>query len=169
MKVSVDVKGLEGVLDTLRGLPAEIVSKRGGPVKLALAKAARVIRDQAAVNLSEAIAMNGDESTGLLEQNLVVTRGKEPTGTKGERYLVRIRRKAYDGAKISKRQKAGKRVTTHKTASLLEYGSSHQPATQWLRPAVKQKGEEAINVFKTDLSRRIDATVKKLAQQNKGR
>ncbi|NYT59430.1 hypothetical protein H0A65_10915 [Alcaligenaceae bacterium] len=169
MKIEMNVSGLNGVLETLQSLPAEIVSKRGGPVKLSLAKAARVIRDQAKVNLKAAIALNGDVSTGLLEKNVIVTRGKEPIGTKGERYLVRVRRKAYDGDKIGRRQKAGKRVTTQKTASLLEYGSSHQPATPWLRPAVKQKGKEAINVFTEDLNKRIDAVVRKLAQQNKGK
>lgn len=169
MKITMDLKGLNGTLETLRSLPPEIVSKRGGPVKLALAKAARVIQSQAKTNLKAAIELNGDVSTGLLEKNVVVTRGKEPTGTKGERYLVRVRRKAYDGDKLGKRQKAGKRVTTHKTASLLEYGSSHQPATPWLRPAVEKKGAEAINVFTADLNRRINAEVKKLAQQNRSK
>ena len=169
MKVEVRLSGVEGVLDTLRALPAEIVSKRGGPVKRALAKGARVIREQAALNLRAAIDLNGSVSSGLLEKNLVVTRGKEPTGTKGERYLVRVRRKAYDGEKLTRRQKAGKRVTTHKTASLLEYGSSHQQATPWLRPAVQQRGGEAINVITSDLRRSIDLAVKKLAQQNRGR
>lgn len=153
----------------MKSLPPEIVSAKGGPVKNALRKAANVIRAQAAANLKAAIAINGSVSTGLLEKNLVVTRGKEPRGTRGERYLVRVRRKAYDGDKLGRRQKAGKRVTTHKTASLLEYGSSHQPATPWLRPAVKQKGQQAIEVFTSDLNRRIEATVKKLAQQNKGK
>lgn len=169
MKVDMKVEGLNGVLETLQSLPSEVVSKRGGPVKLSLAKAARVIRDQAKINLRAAIAQNGEQSTGLLEKNVVVTRGKEPIGTRGERYLVRVRRKAYDGEKLGKRQKAGKRVTTHKTASLLEYGSSHQPATPWLRPAVKQKGQQAIEVFTSDLNRRLEATVKKLAQQNGGK
>lgn len=168
MKITMNVEGLNGVLDTLQSLPAEVVSKRGGPVKLSLAKAARVIRDQAKANLRE-IVSDSDESTGLLEKNVIVTRGKEPRGTKGERYLVRVRRKAYDGGKIGKRQKAGKRVTTHKTASLLEYGSSHQPPRPWLRKAVKQKGSEAINVFTEDLNKRIANTVKRLERQNRGK
>lgn len=169
MKVSMDVKGLEGVLETLQSLPEEIVSKRGGPVKNALRKAANVIKDQAVANLQKSIDQNGSESTGLLKQNVIVTRGKEPRGTKGERYLIRVRRKAYDGDKLGRRQRAGKRVTTHKTASLLEYGSSHQPATPWLRPAVRQKGTQAINVFTEDLNKRIDAVVRKLERQNKGK
>ncbi|MFC3340015.1 HK97-gp10 family putative phage morphogenesis protein [Paracandidimonas soli] len=170
MKIIMSVRGLDGVLETLQALPAEVVSKKGGPVKLALAKAARVIRAQAVANLTATISSTQDsESTGLLAKNVIVTRGKEPHGTKGERYLVRVRRKAYDGDKLGRRQKAGKRVTTHKTASLKEYGSSHQPATPWLRPAVQQKGQEAIDVFTADLNKRIDATVRKLAQQNKGK
>ena len=162
MKIEMNLQGLDGVLDTLRSLPPEVVSKRGGPVKLALAKGARLIRDQAKANLRAQIAVNGDVSTGLLEQNIIASRGKPPIGSKGERYLVRVRRKSYP-------KKGGQTVTTRKTASLLEYGSSHQPATPWLAPALKQKGGEAINVITADLQRRIEQTVRKLAQQNKGR
>lgn len=161
MKMEMNVSGLDGVLDTLKSLPAEIVSKRGGPVKLALAKGARLIRAEAAKNLRASIAINGEQSTGLLEKNLVVTRGKAPNDGNGERYLVRVRRKAYPDRK----DKSGA-VTVRKTGSFLEYGSSTQPATPWLRPAVESKGQEAINVIVADLKKRIDSTVKKLARQN---
>lgn len=166
MKVEMQLQGLNGVLETLKSLPPEVVSKRGGPVKLALAKGARVIRDQAAINLKAAIARNGDVSTGLLEKNLIVSRGKPPFDGKGERYLVRVKRKAYDAQKLTRRQAAGKRVTTLKTANLLEYGSSHQPATPWLRPAFRATAGKAINVTVDDLKRRIDLAVKKLAREN---
>lgn len=164
--MEMNISGLDGVLDTLKSLPPEVVSKRGGPVKLALAKGARLIRDQAIQNVKAQIAVNGDESTGLLAKSIIASRGKQIYGSNGERYLVRVKRKAYDGEKIGKKTKAGKRVTTHKTASLLEYGSSHQPATPWLRPAVESKGQEAINAIVADLKKRIDSTVKKLARQN---
>lgn len=159
------VTGIDGVLQTLQSLPPEIVSKRGGPVKLALAKGTRVIRDQAKANLRTIVA-GSDDTTGLLEKNIIASRGKQIYGSKGERYLVRVRRKAYDLEKIGKREKAGKRVTTQKTASLLEYGSSRQVATPWLRPAVQQKGAEAIAAITADLNRRIDKVVKDLARKN---
>ena len=162
MKVEFNISGLDGVLATLRSLPPEIVSKRGGPVKLALAKGARVIRAEAANNLRSAIAKDGDVSTGLVEKSLIVSRGKEPTGGKGERYLVRVKRRSYP-------VKGGDPVTTLKTAHLLEYGSAHQPATPWLRPAFAAKAREAIDVTVKDLNRRIALVVKKLAAQNKGR
>ena len=72
---------LEGVNDTLRllqSLPPEIVSKRGGPVKLALKKGATKLLEYAKANLRAAIAIRGEESTGLLESQLVARRGKPP-------------------------------------------------------------------------------------------
>lgn len=159
MKMEMRLEGLNGVLDTLKSLPPEIVQKRGGPVKLALAKGARVIRDEAKKNLRASIAINGSRSTGELEKRIVVTRGKQPFSTKGERYLVRVRKKDYINA-------LGKKTNPLMTANLLEYGSSHQPATPWLRPAFSAKAEQAINVTVDDLKRRIDLVVKKLAQQN---
>lgn len=161
MKVEIKLSGADGVLKTLQSLPEEVVSKRGGPVKLALAKGARFLRDKAKENLRAAIALNGDVSTGLLEKNVIASRGKPPTGGKGERYLVRVKRKTYPS-------KGGKPVTTRATASYLEYGTEAQPATPWLRPAVVQNGEQTINLVIADLTKRIDQTVTKLAAQNKG-
>ncbi len=161
MKLEMNVTGLDGVLATLQSLPSELVSKRGGPVKLALAKGARVILAQAKANLQNVIAREGGESTGLLEKNLVVTRGKAPASGKGERYLVRVRRKAYPG-----RADSGGPITVRKSAALLEYGSSTQRATPWLRPAASAKAQEAIDVTSTDLLRRLDKLVRQLAAQN---
>jgi HK97 gp10 family phage protein len=160
MKVEVKLSGLDGVLDTLKKLPPDVVSKRGGPVKAALRKGALVIFKAAQANLYRATADIGtgdDKGTGLLLKNLVVTRGKEPTGTKGERYLVRVRRKAYTDRK-------GKTVTTLVSANLLEYGSSKQPAEPWLRPAFNAKAGEAIKTIETELLKGVDRIVKKLSK-----
>ena len=163
--MEMNLNGLNGVLETLKALPPEVVSRRGGPVKSALRKAAVVIFKQARANLQAATANVNDEgenfSTGLLEKNLVVTRGKAPRDGKGERYLVRVRRKSY--------QRKGKTVTTLATANLLEYGSSKQPAEPWLRPAFETRAGEAIRTAETELIKAIDRVVKKLANQNKGR
>jgi HK97 gp10 family phage protein len=161
MKVEMNLTGVDGVLKTLQSLPAEIVSKRGGPVKLALAKGARFLRDKARENLKAAIALNGAETTGLLEKNVISSRGKAPTGGSGERYLVRVKRKAYP-----KKPGQKKATTTLQTANLLEYGSAHQPATPWLRPAVIQNGAQTINVVTADLLKRVDKVVQDLAKAN---
>ena len=159
MKLEMTLTGVDGILKTLKSLPPEIVSKRGGPVKLALAKGARFLRDKAKANLTSQIAKNGDESTGLLLQNVISSRGKPPFDGKGERYLVRVKRKSYNKGK----------ATTLQTANLLEYGSEHQPATPWLRPALNAHGRETINIVVDDLKNRIDKVIAKLAQQNSGK
>lgn len=158
--------GIDGVLDTLKSLPPEVVSKRGGPVKSALRKGALVILKQEKENLRAVMGHQVDgeqrESTGLLLKNLIASRGKAPTGGNGERYLVRVRRKSYA-------RKSGKPVTTLKTANLLEYGSSKQPAEPFIRPAFQAKAGQAIDTVQTELVKAIDRVVKKLAAQNKGK
>lgn len=164
MRVDIEMHGLNGVLETLRSLPAEVVSKRGGPVRAALRKGALVIHRQELANLQAVTATATDdekrESTGFLAKNVVVTRGKEPHGTKGERYLVRVRRKTYPDRKG---------VTTLQTAQLLEYGSSQQPAEPWIRPAFESRAREAIHTVERELLAGIDRIVRKLARQNQGR
>lgn len=155
------LRGLDGVLGTLKQLPPEVVSRRGGPVRAALRKGALVIQREAALNLArsvDALAADGDpQSTGLLLKNLVVTRGKEPIGTKGERYLVRVRRKSY--------QRKGEPVTTLKTAQLLEYGSSQQPAEPWLRPAFQSRAPQAIKTIEVEMAAAIQRIVRRLARK----
>ena len=161
MKVEFDISGLNGVLETLKSLPAEVVSKRGGPVKLALAKGARLIRDEEKQRLAASIAVNGNESTGLLMQNIIASRGKTPSYGKGERYLVRIKRKTYP-------DKQGSPVTTIKSAHLMEYGSEKQTAQPFIRPAFQSTAEDAIKIISDDLVDRVDKIVNKLAKQNQG-
>jgi len=166
MKIEVNMTGLNGVLETLKSLPPELVSKRGGPVKTALRKGAQVIFKQAKANLERSVSNASDDgkrySTGLLLKNLVVTRGKKPLSGNGERYLVRVRRKTYP--------RKGKRpFTTLASANLLEYGSSKQTAEPWLRPAFNSRARESIYTIESELLKAIDRVVKKLAQQNKAR
>jgi hypothetical protein len=166
MKVEMQLSGLNGVLDTLRSLPAEVVSKRGGPVRAALRKGALVIHRQELANLQAVTAGTSDagvrQSTGFLLKNVVVTRGKAPSGGNGERYLVRVRRKAYP-------DRTGKTVTTLVAAQLLEYGSSKQPAEPWIRPAFLSRAPEAISTVQRELLASIDRIVRKLAAQNRGK
>lgn len=159
MKVEFNVVGIPGIIRTLNSLPAEIVSKKGGPVKLALAKAARLVRDEAKSNLQRSIDLRGADSTGTTVRSVIASRGKAPNDGNGERYLVRVKKRTFVNAR-------GLKASTLMTANLMEWGSGHQPATPWLRPAVMSKGQEAIDVMVTDLSRRIDLIVRQLAAKN---
>lgn len=160
MKVEVKLTGLNGVLKTLKELPPEIVSKRGGPVKLAMAKGARKLRDQARQNLRRSIAERGERSTGMTEKAVISSRGKAIRGSNGERFLVRVKKFTFTNAD-------GFPTSTLMTANLLEYGSAHQPATPWLRPAVQQIGGQVIEVISEDLLRRVDKVVAQVGANNR--
>lgn len=162
--VTFEVKGLEGVINTLKSLPPELVSRRGGPVRAALRKAAVVIQKQEIENLQAIIAEpnkgSADQSTGLLEQNIVVSRSRLKGGQNGERYLVRIRKKSY--------QVNGKPVVTPQVARLLEYGSERlHPPKPFIRPAFDAKKNEAVNTFVTETNKGIERVYKKLKRLNR--
>jgi len=154
-RTTIQLRHAEDIMRMLHELPAEVVSKRGGPVKLGLKRGALVILKQAQANLQASIAAPGKtagevESTGLLLKSLVASRAKPVPGTSGERYIVRVKRKSYKRAAelraIGRKAKKEAAVTTLKTAQLLEYGSSQQQAQPWLRPAFASRAEEAIRV-----------------------
>jgi HK97 gp10 family phage protein len=167
-KESFKIEGIDNVLSMLKSMPPEVVSKSGGPVKLALKKGAYVIATQARLNVQKNTTVAGPEgeilSTGLLAENIIVSRGKG-TGlgsSKGEVYLVRVRRKVYPGTRK-------KKVSTKQTARFLEYGTSTAPAEPFLRPAFEQKKKEAVEVVIQDLKDRIDKIAAKLLRQSKGK
>lgn len=163
LQAELKVTGMDGVLATLRSLPPELVSKRGGPVKLSLAKGARFLRDKVKTALQAQINGGDDsESTNLLEQNIISSRGKAPSSGRGERYLVRVKRKMYPGRK-------GEQVSTLKTAQLKEYGSEKQAPAPYIRPTAQTQAQATVNIVTQDLLRRTDLLVKKLAAQNRGR
>jgi HK97 gp10 family phage protein len=151
------------VLETLHSLPSEIVSKRGGPAKLALAKGARFLRDRYKENLRRAIALGPTtRSSGELEKHVIASRGKAPSGGNGERYLVRVKKRDYINAD-------GVRTNPLMTANLLEWGSSHQPATPFVRPTVTQYGEQTIRIVSEDLVKRTDKAVQQMLDRGKNR
>lgn len=159
MKFSINVGGLDQAISMLQMLPANVVSKKGGPVKNALRKAAHVIANEEKSLFASRLNEHGwNDTTGVLAKSIIVSRGKKPMNTRGERYLVRIKRKTYNKPD---RSTNGKPVTTLKVAQIFEYGSEHQPARPFIRTAFRSKAEEAIRVFRDDLYRRIDMLVKR--------
>jgi hypothetical protein len=184
MRVEVKLTGMEGVLETLKSLPPEIVSKKGGPVRAALAKGALVILKQAKANFRAAVALPGKSgitiTTGFTEKNIVMRRKQPFPGVNGERYVITVAGKKHPNENLlrrksrstGKRHRAGPQarpVQANDIAFMMEYGTSKQAATPWLRPAFNAKAHEAITTVESELVKRIDAIVKRLAAQNQGR
>lgn len=151
MARTVHIQGLEDILATLKALPPEIVSKRGGPVRVALRKAAVVVQKEYQANIDR-IATEGEsnESTGTLKKAAIVSR-KKPGNFKGERFWLRLKRGARnpDG------------VTVNTYGGVLEFGDQRVPAKAPMRRAWEGKKEQALATFMREMPKAIDAAVKR--------
>ena len=168
MKVEMKLEGLDGVLDALKKLPPEVVSKNGGPVRKALRKGAMVLVKQARSNFAGAVQQVGKsgitDTTGFTEKQIIARRGKIKGGTKGERQVVTVRGVPHPGGNIFR----GKPIQANDIAFLMEAGSSKQPATPWLRPAFAAKAPEAISTVTQELPKEIGRIVRKLGLKTQG-
>lgn len=161
---SIRIEGLEGVMKTLKELPPEIVSRRGGPVRTALRKASLIMVNEMKANVQRIIDepnIGGDNySTGLLVKNIVTTRSTRMRA-KGERYTARVRKKAYPKASPN-----AKRVTTSQVGALLEAGTEKRVAMPWARPAFDSKKYHVIPLFVYELRKNLDRIQRMLARKN---
>lgn len=181
MKTEAKMTGLDGVLELLQKLPAEVASKRGGPVRIAVRKAAQVILLQARANFAAAVALPGKtgitNSTGFTAKQIVMKRKLPRNGELGERFIVSAnyvkhpKGHVLEKARPYLRKRSSKMTVTkplraNDVAFMMEYGTSKQPATPWLRPAFESRKEEALLVMQTEVRKAVDRAVKKLAKKN---
>lgn len=156
---TVRVRGLNELLETLKRLPPEIVSKNGGPVRTAARKAMQVMQREAIENVQLIVDQpNKDGSTpdssGTLEGAIIVSRMKPKPGFTGEIYMLRVKRSA----------KAPNGQTANKYGGVLEWGYEGVPAKAWMRRAFESTKEQVAATFGSELRKRIDAAVKKVAK-----
>ena len=160
--MQLNVTGLDGVLTTLTQLPASVVSKRGGPVKLALAKGARMLRD--------AVRDAAPVRTGRLRSAIVAKRGK--MRGQGERYIVTVKKETKIYAKNRANRRSGRAGKEYQTegplfyARFSEYGTKHEPARPWFRPAAEANAQRIVDTVNSDLVQRVNQIVAKLARAN---
>lgn len=152
---TVNVQGLDELLKTLKALPPEIVSKRGGPVRVALRKAAVVVQKEYQTNI-DALVNEGEtnESTGAWRNAVIVSR-KKPGNFKGERFWLRLRRSA----------KNEKGVPVNTYAGVNEFGDERIPAKAPMRRAWEAKKYEALSTFMAEMPKAIDAAVKRASRR----
>jgi HK97 gp10 family phage protein len=157
--MKLEIKGLAELSRRLKALPPEIAGKNGGPLRKAIGRAAVVIQNEAKKRVPV--------DTGVLKDNIVAARNrKSAQGTEG--YYVEVRRKSRRfGNTRRNRQKGrvGQSYTYDGQAyygMMVELGTQHMRAQPFLRPAFEAKKEEAATVFRMELSKAIDAAVRKL-------
>jgi len=163
MKADVQISGVEGVLAMLQRLPPEVVSKRGGPVRKVLRRAATLIRKEAQSRFRVAVAGVGKtgitDTTGFTEKRIIVRKAKY--AQKGERMVVTVR---YGQPHPSGNRFRGRVIFANDIAFIMEAGTSKQPATPWMRPAFAAKASDAIALVERDLPREIERIATRLAR-----
>jgi len=157
------VKGLDGLLDALKALPPEIASKNGGPARAALAKGARIIRDDARQRVPV--------DTGAVKANIVMKRDSRPDRFgANERYTIGVRGGASKYANTKRNVRKGRAGKEYKTAGstyywrFLEFGSEKAPAHPFLRPAFESNQQRALDVIVSTLTKGIERAAKKVAR-----
>lgn len=136
-----EVTGVNEVVAALGKLPE---STRRIALRGALREAAKAIKKQAEINIAGVVS---SEATGLLARSIVIRSAKTSRGN------IRVA-VAIAGKKLSKR---GTRVGLY--GSVLEFGKKNQPPRAFLRPAIAQKGQEAINIMGQEFARKFDQAV----------
>ena len=154
-----NIHGLEGVLEALKQLPADIVSKNGGVVRVALRKGAVVFVKQAKQNvqriISEDEARGGDQavSTGALLKAIGTVRDRHPEQSgANERYVVKARR----APKVHN-------LSPAQYGRDMEFGFEHQTAKPWMTPAYYARRQEALDTVVRELKKGVDKAILKAA------
>ena len=154
---------LDGVLDALRSLPPAIASKGGGPVRVALAKAARRIRDRA--------RQLAPKDSGAMAENIVMKRDTRPDQVgANERYRVGVRGGARRYANTKRNVRNGRAGKKYETAGATyywrfkEFGTRLMAPEPFLRPAFDQEAGPALDAIGDDLEKAIHAAAKRAAK-----
>jgi HK97 gp10 family phage protein len=157
----VRVDGLRELQDKLTELGVEYGTKAAyNPVRNALNKAARVIRDSAKQKVRR--------KSGTLAENIIATsRGKpDDRGYISAKVTVRAKAKAYKSSSANVRNgKLGLHYQHYGPlfyARFLEFGTSKMPAYSFLRPAFEENKAALPEMIKTELAAAIERSVAKL-------
>lgn len=167
MAKDVRVDGLAELLRTLQQLPIEIAAKGGGPVRSALFKAAKVVRDAAIAK--------APLRTGALRKAIYVYRDRSPESAGvAERYLVGVRK-----VRLSKKERKQLRAMLGAMRAqgvearvvavegdpyywrFLEFGTASTTARPFLRPALEEHRGEAVEVFRMEFMKSVANAVKR--------
>jgi HK97 gp10 family phage protein len=144
--IEVKVHGLKELGEFLtKRLPAEIASKRGGPLLQGLMASGRMMRDEA--------KHRAPVKSARLQEAISLRRLRNPPTTEGVQVYVKRGRSKEDtrGAFY---------------AAMVEYGTiggdkPDQPAQPYMRPTFETKKEEAVTVFQEAFGKALKSAEKR--------
>jgi HK97 gp10 family phage protein len=156
----VQVTGLRELEAQLRSLGEEYGPKAAAsPVRYALGKAGKVVQATAKARVHR--------KTGTLAENIIVTTDrKPPSGQMGVKVTVRAKARGYKSNSRNVRQgKIGLEYNFYGPlfyGSFLEFGTSHQPAYPFMRPAFEENKGALPALIRDELAKAIDRSVRRL-------
>lgn len=160
MAETIHVSGLRELEAQLLAIGEEYGPKAAlSPVRRALGKAGKVVQATAQARVHR--------KSGTLAENIIVTTyRKPPEGQIGVKVTVRAKAKGYKSN--SRNVRSGKIGLNYNFygplfyGSFLEFGTSHQPAYPYMRPAFEENKNMLPGLIRDELAKAIDATVKRL-------
>jgi hypothetical protein len=153
---AVDIRGLEGALDILKRLPAELVSSKGGVVLTGLRKGATLVRKawQAEVQrmVDEPNIAGHYKDIGLYKKSIGAKRVRNPKKYGcDEMVRVRVKAGAYpDGDRVAM------------VAGILEHGYEHMVAKAPFRKATDTIGQTVADAVVKGINDGIEKVIKQL-------
>lgn len=161
---TVEVEGLGELLRRLEALPKEIAGKNGGPVRRALGRAARLVRDE--------VRANAPKRTGKLEANVIAARVRDdrPPGV-SERFVVSVRGRKARYADTRENRRAGRVGQTYQRDGeafywkFIEFGTAKMAARPFIQPSFAARAADALDEFTKALGADLEKIVRKLNAQ----
>lgn len=163
------IEGLDELVETLKNLPKAIVGKNGGPVRSALYRAAKKLRDEA-----RARAPYNEEGVGKhLRDQIILKRDPNPRAidNAAERYIVAVKYKQKKYANNRRNRRTGRVGKTYYQFGdfyywrHLEFGTSKMAPRPFLRPAFEANKDSLSALVRDGLAKAIAVEVRKLAKK----
>lgn len=158
-----NVHGLKETVAALRALPSQFASKNGGPMRAALFKAAKPMRD-------DAIA-RAPVDTGNLKANVYLYRDRNPAAVgANERYIIGVRqkRRKYARTQLNRRLgRIGKSFALRGDAYywwFVEFGTERMSARPFLRPAFESGKAAFVSTFAAELAKGVESAARRAKQ-----
>lgn len=172
MRETVTVHGLSGMAARLRALPREIAGRRGGPLRFALFRASKIIKEEVIRRAPRGV---GTPMPGNLKKQIYLYRDRNPSSHgASERYLLSVRMKRR---RVSKKMLSFGAAPARSPLNVIagdayywrfvEFGTVKQPAQSFLRGGFETKKREALSTFVRELDKGITLAANKLRRMYK--
>jgi len=158
----VRIEGLDGLLDTLRRMPPELIKGARSPVAFGLRRGGNVIRDEARARAPKA--------SGYMARNIVTRRmsARQRRRAGADEYFsvgIPGRTRRYSNTKRNRgKGRVGQEYQFEGWAyywRFLEFGTKKMKAKPFLTPAAEAKGPEAAKVIAEQIREGIDRIAKR--------